>query len=60
MTQLSSPQAPRDAASGAKPRLLLLFIGLMLSMLLASLSQTVLSTALPTIVGELNGVDQML
>ena len=32
----------------------------MLTMLLASLNQTVLSTALPTMVGELNGVDQML
>jgi len=40
--------------------LVLLFIGLMLSMLLASLSQTVLSTALPTIVGELHGVGEML
>ncbi|MHA7292588.1 MDR family MFS transporter [Arthrobacter sp. HLT1-21] len=40
--------------------MLLLFIGLMLSMLLAALSQMILSTALPTIVGELNGVDQML
>ncbi len=38
----------------------LLFVGLMLSMLLAALNQTVLSTALPTIVGELNGVDEML
>ncbi|WP_424296306.1 MDR family MFS transporter [Gordonia sp. (in: high G+C Gram-positive bacteria)] len=38
---------------------LLLFIGLMITMLLASLNQTVLSTALPTIVGELHGVDQM-
>ncbi|MEE6274272.1 MDR family MFS transporter [Georgenia sp. MJ206] len=38
----------------------LLFAGLMLSMLLASLNQTVLSTALPTIVGELDGVSQML
>ncbi|PRZ44099.1 EmrB/QacA subfamily drug resistance transporter [Antricoccus suffuscus] len=36
-----------------------LFIGLMLAMLLAALNQTVLSTALPTIVGELNGVHQM-
>jgi EmrB/QacA subfamily drug resistance transporter len=40
--------------------LILLFIGLMLSMLLASLSQTVLSAAMPTMVGELNGVDNML
>ena len=31
----------------------------MLAMLLASLNQTVLSTALPTIVGELDGVHQM-
>lgn len=65
MTQLASPPAtpeapPRPGAHEAKPHLILLFIGLMLSMLLASLSQTVLSTALPTIVGELNGVDQML
>ncbi|NJC21341.1 EmrB/QacA subfamily drug resistance transporter [Arthrobacter pigmenti] len=40
--------------------LLLLFVGLMLSMLLAALNQMILSTALPTIVGELSGVDQML
>ncbi|GAA4754439.1 MFS transporter [Gordonia alkaliphila] len=39
--------------------ILFLFIGLMVTMLLASLNQTVLSTALPTIVGELDGVDQM-
>ncbi len=31
----------------------------MVTMLMASLSQTILSTALPTIVGELGGVDQM-
>ncbi|WP_104118413.1 MDR family MFS transporter [Arthrobacter sp. B1805] len=43
-----------------KQHIVLLFVGLMLSMLLAALNQTVLSTALPTIVGELNGVDQML
>ena len=35
------------------------FIGLMATMLMAALNQTVLSTALPTIVGELHGVDQM-
>lgn len=39
---------------------MLLFVGLMLSMLLSALNQTVLSTALPTIVGELHGVDDML
>ncbi|WP_024794976.1 MDR family MFS transporter [Tomitella biformata] len=40
--------------------IMLVFGGLMLTMLLASLNQTVLSTALPTIVGELHGIDQML
>ncbi|MGB3302334.1 MAG: MDR family MFS transporter [Gordonia sp. (in: high G+C Gram-positive bacteria)] len=49
-----------SAAEAANRRsVLLLFIGLMITMLLASLNQTVLSTALPTIVGELHGVDQM-
>lgn len=37
----------------------LLFIGLMVTMLMASLSQTILSTALPTIVGQLGGVEEM-
>ena len=38
----------------------MLFVGLMLAMFMFSLNQTVLATALPTIVGELNGVDKML
>lgn len=37
----------------------LVFSALILVMLLASLSQTVLSTALPTIVGSLNGADHI-
>lgn len=41
------------------PRLVLLFAALMMVMLLAALSQTILSTALPTMVGELGGVDHM-
>lgn len=40
--------------------MVLLIIGLVLAMLLAALSQTVLSAAMPTMVGELGGVDQML
>lgn len=36
-----------------------LFAALMLAMFLASLSQMVLSSALPTIVGELNGVEHL-
>lgn len=42
-----------------KPNIVLIFAALMVTMLLASLSQTVLSAALPTIVGELHGVEQM-
>jgi EmrB/QacA subfamily drug resistance transporter len=37
----------------------LLFAALMLAMFLAALSQMVLSSALPTIVGELNGVEHL-
>ncbi|MEA2384847.1 MAG: hypothetical protein QOH72_4818 [Solirubrobacteraceae bacterium] len=40
-------------------RLLLTFSGLLLAMLLASLDQTIVSTALPTIVGDLGGIDQL-
>jgi EmrB/QacA subfamily drug resistance transporter len=42
-----------------KQHLGLVVAGLMLSMLLAALSQMVVSTALPTMVGELNGADHM-
>lgn len=37
----------------------LIFAGLMAAMLLSSLDQTIVSTALPTIVGELHGVSHM-
>ncbi len=37
----------------------LLFTALMLVMLLAALDQTIVSTALPTIVGELGGLNQL-
>jgi EmrB/QacA subfamily drug resistance transporter len=40
----------------AEPRVLAIFGGLMLVMLLASLDQTIVSTALPTIVGDLGGL----
>lgn len=52
-TAHASTEAPN------KKTVILIFVGLMVSMLMASLGQTVLSTALPTIVGELGGVDQM-
>ncbi len=39
--------------------ILVIFSGLMLGMLLAALDQTIVATALPTIVGELGGLDHL-
>src|SRR5215203_1965474 len=47
------------AIETSRTRVLLTFSGLLLAMLLASLDQTIVSTALPTIVGDLGGVDQL-
>src|SRR3954469_15358086 len=44
---------PRDR------RFALTFTGLLLAMLLASLDQTIVSTALPTIVRDLGGIDDL-
>src|SRR5947209_8630565 len=40
-------------------QILIIFSGLMLGMLLAGLDQTIVSTALPTIVGELGGLNHL-
>src|SRR4051812_38998952 len=53
MTATTPPQA-LDRRRG-----LLTFSGLLLAMLLAALDQTIVSTALPTIVGELGGIEQL-
>ena len=63
MPPMSVREAPLRAAptTPTNQRLTpLLFVGLMLGLLLAELDQTMFSTALPTIVGELGGVDRML
>lgn len=44
---------------GESPRLAVVMGGLMMVMLLASLDQTIVSTALPTIVGELGGLEHI-
>jgi EmrB/QacA subfamily drug resistance transporter len=54
----SAAELEADAAN--KRHVLLIFAGLLVTMLLASLDQTIFSTALPTIVGDLHGVDQQL
>ncbi len=55
-----------DPAGGPTPttalshrQILTVFSGLMAGMLLAALDQTIVSTALPTIVGELGGLDHL-
>lgn len=55
----SAPTPPATEPEGRR-HVLLVFAGLMVAMLLASLDQMIFGTALPTIVGELNGVDHML
>ncbi len=58
---MSAAAAPVTAAEpGAAPRRLgLIFSGLMLVMLLAALDSTIVATALPTIVGDLGGLDKL-
>lgn len=66
MTSPHSSSVPESAATDSQPgkaarrSILLVFAGLLVAMLLSSLDQTIFSTALPTIVGELNGVNHML
>lgn len=51
--------AEEQDSSAAPRRFGLIFAALLAAMLLASLDQTIVSTALPTVVGELNGVSHM-
>ncbi len=48
-----------DVAPQAQERVRLIFAALMLVLLLASLDQTIVSTALPTIVGDLGGIQHL-
>ncbi|MFC8759771.1 MFS transporter [Streptomyces sp. NPDC057193] len=52
------PAAPAPAALDPR-RVRLVFCGLMLALLLAALEQMIVATALPKIVGELQGLDRM-
>lgn len=53
--------APAPAGDGATDprRIRLVFVGLMLTLLLAALDQMIVATALPKIVGELHGLEKM-
>lgn len=57
-----SPPEPRAAGGSASPsrgRLLVVFVALLLAVLLAALDQTIVATALPTIAGDLQGIDRL-
>ncbi|WP_082096671.1 MDR family MFS transporter [Demequina gelatinilytica] len=56
----TTPARARTAPATDRRGILLVFVGLMTAMLLSALDQTIFSTALPTIVGDLDGVDHML
>lgn len=59
MTEPSAaPMADSDALPSRR-QVTLLFSGLLIAMLAASLDQTIFATALPTIVGELDGVEHL-
>ncbi|WP_237687345.1 MDR family MFS transporter [Arthrobacter jiangjiafuii] len=47
------------APAAGRPRRAMVFTGLLLAVLLAALDQTIVATALPTIVGELNGLEHL-
>ncbi|MCX7522927.1 MDR family MFS transporter [Microbacterium sp. STN6] len=59
MTESTTVPQRQIPTAHERRNILLVFAGLMVTMLLASLDQTIFSTALPTIVGELHGVDEM-
>src|ERR1700761_5420086 len=48
-----------DGREEGSRSVLVVFTGLMLVMLMAALDQTIVSTALPTIVGDLGGLDHI-
>src|ERR1700749_727930 len=56
---LTSPNPAPVEHAAQRPSLRLLFPALMLVMLLAALDQTIVSTALPTIVGDLGGLNNL-
>ncbi len=60
MTQTQSAGAAGEAvASGPRREILIVLPGLLLALILAMLDQTVVSTALPRIVGDLGGVTHL-
>ena len=48
-----------EQAALPKRQVMIIFSGLVLGMMLAAVDQTIVATALPTIVGDLGGLDQL-
>src|SRR3970040_2003261 len=48
-----------DTRQLSHPEILIIYSGLMLGILLAALDQTIVATALPTIVGDLGGLNHL-
>ncbi|WP_243844343.1 MDR family MFS transporter [Salinibacterium sp. ZJ454] len=59
LESVSSKVAAVPTAELSKRQLRLTFLGLILAVLLAALDQTIVATALPTIVGDLNGLQHI-
>ena len=59
--EVTSPLPAAAPAAGGLPRrqVLIVFSGIMLGMLLAAMDQTIVATALPTITGDLGGLDHL-
>ncbi|THA67034.1 MFS transporter [Streptomyces sp. A0958] len=57
-TKVTAGGASGDTATDPR-RIRLIFVGLMLTLLLAALDQMIVATALPKIVGELHGLEKM-
>lgn len=59
MTSHSDKTAEATTAEARKHQIALMFSGLVIVMLMSALNQTILAPSLPTIVGELHGVEHM-
>jgi EmrB/QacA subfamily drug resistance transporter len=59
MTALTMTTSQTKEAPLSQRQIFIIFSGLLLGMLLASLDQTIVATALPTIVGDLGGLNEL-
>ena len=55
--QAAAPHAQSIRASVSRERLIMILVGVMLGMLLAALDQTIVGTAMPRVIADLNGLE---